>query len=168
MIFRQFSYNFVYILIVILMVILLVVVILSSTISTSTGCFSLIIPERLRGNDWFWDHFEAVRSFDGLNLDEKYTANPFLTLPRPRDGFKSWFKTDFWPMLDPRFSRIPAWLIRYTEYYSAFLNFGRDKFANICSCSSALRCRTFSWPWAWSWPWPWPWPKYSQICRDQN
>ena len=45
----------------------------------STGCFSLIIPERLRGNDLFWDHFEAVRSFDRLNLDEKYIANPFRT-----------------------------------------------------------------------------------------
>ena len=43
----------------------------------------------------FWDHFEAVRSFDGLNLDEKYIANPFLTLPRPPNGLKNWFQTDF-------------------------------------------------------------------------
>ena len=56
----------------------------------------------------FWDHFEAVRGFDGLNLDEKYTANPFLTLPRARNDSKISFKTDFRPMLDLRFSRIPA------------------------------------------------------------
>ena len=82
---------------------------------STTLCFSLIIPEWLRGNDWFWDDFEAVRSFGGLNLHEKYIANPFLTLPRARNVLKSWFKTDFGPMLDPRFWRIPAWLTRNTE-----------------------------------------------------
>ena len=49
----------------------------------------------IKGKRLILDHFEAVRSFDGLNLHEKYIANPFLTLPRPRNGFKSWFKTDF-------------------------------------------------------------------------
>ena len=46
---------------------------------------------------------------------KKCTQNPFLTLPRARNGSKIPFKTDFCPMLDLRFARIPARLIRNTE-----------------------------------------------------
>ena len=73
---------------------------------------SLIAPEWLRGTCWIWNHFEAIRSFDGFNLDEKYAANPFLTFSRAQHRSKVSFEADFWPMLDPRLSRIPKWLIR--------------------------------------------------------
>ena len=50
----------------------------------------------------FFPPFKDVWRFDGLNLDGKYIANPFLTLPRAPNGLKSWFKTDFLTHVGPQ------------------------------------------------------------------